>query len=749
MPGIGAVLRYTSPGPQPPVLTYSVGTADPPVLAYSVNGGATEAIYGAPGYVLIGFEVEVDGQLVPVSSVSISLSVRRAIQTWSLRRILPGDGSWTWDNPLRTFAPSLGLRSVAIFGVYQTPAGLFRFPRIEGGLAHDSSITIEAPDKETPPRYIEDISGVCGAGRIDGTLFTLDLPRGHGLTAARVVETILRGAGETEFSLDPDGPMVSLYQPRDTPRIPEAADLMERLGRALFRDPEAIWRNPRIGVRDDAPLQFALTLRELQEIRLRVRGDVPTSATLTADVQVAREAEAACGRENPPPVEVENIATFAPRVAGYVVDGTGNLDATGLSSTASERLRSRSIASVELQCGVTRSERTRTEGFRWREAPRRRWSGTAYENLPGAYIGGDADAGGAGSEPAYLGPYEEWTEPVSETRVSYYYDHPQWLGPGGTGEPWEHHFAGIAGTQYLSRYFRGSIADEYGWAFRRAALKSRVGSTSTPWDEVDPIVNARVRGGGDAVVTTGPTQYFGPEAYRHLRRVVTTEHGTDGKLDLRVQYIYAWHHRPGAEYLYAGEASGSRDAQELFGLTEIQQTAYLQQGSRVHVVKTVSNMVTGESATEITKSNDGRPELARLPDEAVNLELYGTPEEAEAARQARPGEIRRAKVAMSVPAALAYHRPRDDKAKVDGVEADEELARMAADILIRGMAIEVSATIWPNFQLRPGMWGTLSLPPLDSGAPFEVQIDSLSEGQSAYNEPRQTQVVMTIYPKLG
>jgi hypothetical protein len=56
-------------------------------------------------------------------------------------------------------------------------------------------------------------------------------------------------------------------------------------------------------------------------------------------------------------------------------------------------------------------------------------------------------------------------------------------------------------------------------------------------------------------------------------------------------------------------------------------------------------------------------------------------------------------------------------------------------------------TVRPNFQMRPGMWGTLSLPPLDTGAPFEVQIDSLQEGQSAYNEPRQTQVVMTIYPK--
>lgn len=745
--GIGAVLRYSSPGPEPPVLIYSVGIPDPPVLTYSVNGGATEAIYGSPEYCLIGYEVEVDGQLVPVSSVSVSLSVRRAIQTWSIRLILPGDGTWRWDNPLRTFAPSLGLRTVAIFGVLQTPAGTFRYPRIEGGLAHDSSITIEAPEKETPPRYVEDIPGVCGAGRLDGTLFTMDLPRGHGLPASRIVEMIFRPAGGTEFSLQPDGPMVSLYQPRDTPRIPEAVDLMERLGRALYRDSEGVWRNPYIGIRGSEPLQFALALRDLTEVHLKIRGDVPTSATLTADVQVARQAEAACGRETPPPVEVKNVATFAPRVAGYIVDAFGDLDATGLVDDPRERLRSRSIATVELQCGVTRSERTRTEGFRWREAPRRRWTGSAYVNLQGVYIGQDADAGGGGSEPGYLGPYEQWTAPVTETRVTYFYDHPDWLGPVGLGEPWQYQFQGVAGSVYTSRYFRGSIAEEYGWGFRRVALKTR--ASAIPWDEVDPIVNVRVRGGGDAVSTTGPPSYVGPEAYGRLRRVVTVEKGTEGKLDLRIQYIYAWHHRPGSDYLYAGESAGSRDAFEVFGLTEIQTTAYLQSGARAVSLVTKENVITGEvNGPEITRDVD-RPELARLPDEAVDLSIYGTPEEAEAARQARPGEIRRAKVAMAVPAALAYHRPRDDKAKVDGVEADEELARMAADILVRGMAIEVSATtVRPNFQIRPGMWGTLSLPPLDSGAPFEVQIDSLQEGQSAYNEPRQTQVVMTIYPKL-
>ncbi len=748
MPGIGAVLRYTSPGPQPPVLRYSVTTPDPPVLTYSVNGGATEAIYGSPEFCLFGYEVEVDGQLVPVSSVSVSLSVRRAIQTWSIRLILPGDGSWQFDNPLRTFAPSLGLRSVAIFGVVQTPAGTFRFQRIEGGVAHDSDITIEAADKETPPRYVEDIPGVCGAGRLDGTLFTADYPRGHGLPASRLVEINLREAGETEFALEADGPMVSLYQPRDTPRIPEAQDLMERLGRSLFRDSDGVWRNPRIGVRGDAALQFDLALRDLQEVRLKVRGDVPTSSTLTADVQVARPADAACGRETPPPVEVENVATFAPRVAGFVVDSGGNLDATGLTDDPAERLRSRSIATVELQCGVVRSERTRTEGFRWREAPRRRWTGSAYVNLQGVYIGQDADAGGGGSEPGYLGPYEEWTSPVTETRVTYFYDHPDWLGPQGDGEPWRHHFAGVAGTVYTSRYFRGSIADEYGWGFRRAALKTR--ASSTPWDEVDPITDARVRGGGDAVVTTGPPNYFGPELYGRLRRVVTCDHGTDGRLDSRVQYVYGWHHRPGDDFLYAGEASGSRDAFEVFGLVEITTTSYLVQGGRSVSLVTKENLITGVvEGPEITRGRaEDRPELARLPDEAVNLDLYGSPEEAEAARQARPGEVRRAKVSLAVPAALAYHRPRDDKAKVDGVEADEELARMAADILIRGMAIEVSAkTVRPNFQMRPGMWGTLSLPPLDTGAPFEVQMDSLQEGQSAYNEPRQTQVVMTIYPK--
>lgn len=746
MPGIGAVLRYTSPGPQPSVLTYSVGTPDPPVLTYSVNGGATEAIYGSPAYCLIGFEVEVDGQLVPVSSVSVSLSVRRAIQTWQIRLILPGDGSWTRDNPLRTFAPSLGLRSVSIFGIYQTPAGLFRFPRIEGGLAHDSDITIEAPDKETPPRYLEDIPGVCGAGRLDGTLFTLDLPRGHGLPAARIVERILREGGETEISLQADGPMMSLYQPRDTPRIPEAVDLMERLGRALFRDSDGVWRNPRIGVRGNEPLQFAVTLRDLQEVRLKVRGDVPTSVTLTADVQVARDPEAACGRENPPPVEVENFATFAPRVAGYIVDSGGGLDPTGLAEDARSQLRSRSIASVELQCGVTRSERTRTEGFRWQERPRRRWTGAAYENLQGAYLGQDADAGGEGSEPAFQGPYEEWTEPVSETRASYFYDHPDWLGPVGMGEPWQYHFQGVAGSQYTSRYLRGSIADEYGWSFRRAALKTR--ASAIPWDEVDPIADVRVRGGGDAVVTTGPPSYFGPEMYGHLRRVVTCERGTDGKLDTRVQYIYGWHHRPGSDYLYAGESVGSRDAFEVFGLVEIVTTTYLQQGARAVSLTTKENVLTGEiEGPEITRNVD-RPELARLPDEAVDLSIYGTPEEAEAARLARPGEVRRAKAAMAVPAALAYHRARDDKAKVDGMENDTELQRMAADVLIRGMAIEVSAKIWPNFQLRPGIWGTLALPVLDTGDPFEVQIDSLQEGQSAYNEPRQTSVVMTIYPKV-
>lgn len=749
MPGIGAILRYTSPGPQPPVLTYSVATPDPPVLTYSVDGGATEAIYGSPAYRNFGYEVEVDGQLVSVSQVSVSLSVRRAIQTWSLRLILPGDGSWRWDNPLRTFAPSLGLRSVAIFGVVQTPAGTFRYPRIEGGLADNSSISIEAPDKETPPRYTEDLAGVCGAGRLDGELFSLDLPRGHGLAAARVVEMILREAGETEFALEADGPMVSLYQPRDTPRLPEGVDLMERLGRALFRDSEGVWRNPYIGVRGDEPLQFAFTLRDLTEVRLKVRGDVPTSATLTADVQVARAAEEACGRETPAPVEVETIATFAPRVAGYVVDSGGSLDATGLVDDPRERLRTRSVATVELQCGVTRSERTRTEGFRWREVPRRRWTGSAYVNLQGVYIGQGADAGGDGSEPAYLAPREEWTAqpPLTETRSTFYYDHPDWLGPTGEGEPWRHHFQGVAGSVYSTRYLRGSIADEFGWSFRRTALKTR--GSAIPWDEVDPITDVRVRGGGDAVATSGPPSYFGPEQYGRLRRVVTTDHGTDGKLDLRVQYIYAWHHRPGADYLYAGEAAGSRDAVEIFGLVEIQQTAYLQQGKQVHEAKTISNMVTGESVTEITKSSD-RPELARLPDEAVDLSIYGSPEEAENARQARPGEIRRAKVSMAVPAALAYHRPRDDKAKVDGVEADAELARMAADILIRGMAIEVSATtVHPNFQIRPGMWGTLALPPLDAGAPLEVQIDSLQEGQSAYNEPRQTAVTMTIYPKIG
>jgi hypothetical protein len=702
-----------------------------------------------------GMEVAVGGAFVSLSEllfIETDRALDRPIQTFGFGMPLPASAA-RFGSPYDRVGPGMGKQPVDVYGTYRTATGTHRFPLIKRGLVDNSRRRAGAAG------YTEEFNGGDEMARWDRRSVTYVAPAGHGLYRGRIVQAILALAGETRFQLEPGRQMFKEVQLVDGNPIDFPQELLETEGRALLKNRVGFVINPQLGIRK--PLTFHLEERDLllvADVETTHPGDVVTDVTLTGTQQIVRDDNEQCGIESKPPREVIVEGMYSPWQASYVQGGDCAL--TGLAPptiapTRQQLTRTRTI--LVYRCGVLLTEITEVYGWRREEAARYVWAGGGVRNCrAGVYL--SAGAAANDSEPAYTWKFERPDVLLTRAVVNHYYNSPNFgfTGEHNVTDPEAKLVAqgglfvdGVELSPPPRRGFRlGSIREDFAFYQIRRALKTAVPGVS--WEEVDPDTGVLTTGSGEGVSEAA-------EVFRKVGRQVEVIDSTDdGYVKSEVTFQHAYVRRPGTAYQYAGGDTFA-EAQESFDLSGWNETVYLaDQGEAGHTAVSASFTWNGSGpvwAGGRTESRDGAPPaVERIQPEgpqAFDPALFGTPEEVEAARNARPTESQQIKVTLSVPSLYATHEPREVKTSLPWAETVEELAEAALHIVRQSCAHGAVFATAANFQIQEGDWGHVKCRANGMGLDHDVEVWGGKYAAGVFPTPCVSLFVGKVYPPLA
>lgn len=732
-----------------------VGTA-------SIDGSATDQILGTltitdelgpqlrPGLagtlVEPSIEIRIAGSPVPTQLIRGLITYRTSLDDFMQGNsfaVVLTSAEGLYGNPEEYHGPPFGKAQIDIDGVYRTASGERRIPLMRDGTAHLINRSGNAQSGYTEAYTITD-----AAGKIDQEVVTLVLPPGHGLTRGAIVQRLFEQVGVTKFRLEPGRSMFKMIDIIGGDPFRTAQALEEVEGRALFFDHEGFLVNPVIGNEQSNPIRWRWDERDflsIENLQSGTPGDALTEATITGMEQLLRdqtEGDAVDSKTIP----VIVMRDYSAVLASYRQATNCALTFLDPPPPVPRRQKySETFTTTENRRGKLVFQMVESNGWKHLETAR-----YVFNPLGGLDCRGPifllAGATVNGSEPAFSGPAERWTEPVSRQWTRHYYDRVGYTGPsitpGDPQQPWSNHFVG----RFVSTNFKlGSESEKWGFYIRRAAVKHKgTGQQNTPWDEIDPITGREVLGNGEGV--TGSVQTF----MRTGRTVEVIEATDDGYTAAVHVYKYGWVIIPGDDYQFADGTLSSSEFEQ-FKLLEQETTLYATIGDRtakMHSVTTFRGDGTSETTMEATFIEGAPPPVDRLTFDEPKPEDYDTPEEFEAARIARAYETRPIKTRFTSADLEEVHYKRKTEQASDYAEDTTELGEMGRRAVEWSAAMPYSFVISVNYDVRIGQRAHLTHRQLGWNCDVQIHdvehvLDPSENNPSAYNV---TRILAKKYP---
>lgn len=697
-----------------------------------------------------GLEVQVEGSAIPraelMGALAVDRSLDRALQTWQFSMPFAAAAA-RFGSPWERVGPSIGKRALAFYGVYRTSTGVHRFPL----LTPDGLVDNEQDSAGPSEGNIAFFSGVDGMGRLDKRAVTKKIPPGSGLPRGRVIQILTAEAGETRFRLEDGGRMDKEVQAVNTSAVRLSQEILDAEGRRLLKDREGFLINPQPGRRGNKPIKATLEPRDLlaiAQIEATHPGAVLTDVTLTGTKQITKPPEVAAGREVKVQ-EIEIFAIYAPGRASFVQNGNCSLSAQAGPGAAALQLVQLIRTITETQAGVVIAETEEVWGHKWAETSRYTWNAGVASCRTPVYLAAGASA--EGSEPAFAIDSERW-ELLTRNITRHYYDKPGF--PGGPTEapspevPWAQAYS--VNLIQPTGFRLGSIRESYGWGFPKCRIKSR-GATTTPWEDID-IDDVETTGAGDGVRITDPPDSTGTRTERFLLlskeyEVIDAERDT-GAIKSETVYRQAYALRSGSSYLYndGRESSQERETFQLAGWTI---TAYVRQNeSQTKQIQAVYEFdgQAKQMAGRVETLAGAGPVVDRISDPEDLEGLFESEDEAAGAVTASPTEGEPIKVRVFAPDLELNHEKGEVNTSVPWAETVEELAALAALLILHAAASQVGFVTPANFQLAEGDWIHLRYPPLLLD--HDVELQSVRYSVDSPGGPCLTTFSAAVYPEV-
>ncbi len=710
------------------------------------------AVAGKP--LEISLEVYVDGTMVDrdkIESVSVQESLSQDFQGWSFSTGIK-DGVFLFGSPWEVWGCGLARKAVTIKAAIRRGTQVARYPLITDGVAAE-----EDPDGEPINGWGETFAGYDRGARLDGTLVTLTVPTGHGLTRGALKRALLAKAGETLFKLQGGRRLLKPQVFIDQDPVRSGREIGEPEGRVLLVDREGFWTDPVVGIRGDAPLSGTIGPFDIlggedatkpgPPVKVRVCRDPLTDVTFTAYQILEKPVEEACGRTFSP-ARSTLVGSFAPRVAAFVQSGAGTLSSSGLTEGPPRPNTpiQRTVIERESRCGIVVRESKSVYGWIWPETRRHVVAGGDIDPVAGVYLWSDGTEGG--SEPAHEGTIERWTL-LQREETRHYYLKPGYTRTGSAqvGTPEEHLAGGLTnvGTEHWDGRYLGSITTIEGFYHPRAALKDRTGILSTPFEEVDLIEGRLILGNGTGVEEA--TESFRVKA-REIRvqvgRYATSDHSGGLLLDSATVYREGYAANPGSVFQYADGRNYTQEV-EAFQLLGYEVEQFLEVGDAYASVTTTVDSIEGTSTSRFDDV-DGIPTVERIADpEAIDEALYDDPAEAEA--RGVDGGRQTVKRRVVDPDLEAIHGKRELRTELPGAEDEEDLQAAVIGTIQRSAYFAVSFQTILAVLPRLGQWWRVWYPPL--GIDIVGQVHSLThEGPQGIRAARVTTWEVRAYPEM-
>lgn len=561
---------------------------------------------------------------------------------------------------------------------------------VGSGIAENAGDSFGYPDTRS-------FVGVGPLTKYADRLVSLQLPRGHGWTRAKIVRTLLERIGVSPVLIAVGGSdrlfcEINVVQRNALATIREILfpELLE-----MYCDQNAVFRTRSL-VPHGLPVSLTLTGRSI------VRGSVnetattqgPTRLKLRGMQQVLRDDDGLT-TETLPPITIE--APYAPVTAWKQQSTFGVLSAAAIAQPpfAEVMVVSRIERSITRQGDTVLAERTRTYG--WKNPLSWRYTlNTDGSHRAGAYAAGylmEPSAVADDETHLYLWPQERF-ELLTDEVVSYVYDE-------DTG------------------YQTSIVTTVDAWNLPRAAIKRRT-SPADDWETEDfsaPSGSfARILANGEGVLylgyptlgfeymtrynspTVGPGGTVGVGLEPPYSRATTTYNVTpEGFISAEIESSEEWTRLPGQLALYSGGEESS-DLYETLQLTERRTTSYIAQREGNHfVVETITD-ATGQLIRRKTETADGHlPAAEKREDLILDPDLY--PDGRPASRYEQLELV----VQVNAPILETYREPQEDEIEVPYAESLERLQEVGWYYIRDGAKSQIDITALFVPWIRRGM----------------------------------------------
>lgn len=585
-------------------------------------------------------------------------SVDRGVQTWSFScPVNTADG--VFGSPFNTLGSPIGLRTVDIYGVYQTTTGVHRIQLIYGGIVKKSRRRLGLQG------YVDEFSGECRGGRYSKSLVSQVLAPGHGLTRDKEVRKLFELAGETRFSMETEGVCQKELQASKVNPFSKGQEIEDTSGRRIWYSTDGYLKNPKIG-----PLSTAATwtfteqdILSISEVEVDGPQDPLTDVTLTSSEQKTREPND-CGLTTPSPFPVITTDVFDPVTLAEKQNSDFSLSAqTVPSPTNTTRTRTEEFPYLTYRCGQLIHSLIQTVAWKNPASARYRWSTSNTRTaVAGVYLPAGAVAGVATGEtdsaPAYLGPRENFIV-TKEVETWYVWDAPGYItGPSDVSISPTTNPAISDALDYLSvgavlgrhggfssdgqgwenpgpkdGFLLGSITETREYYITKAPLKTLTGS---PPEETDYDDGTYTLGTGEGLAEI--REVFRP-VQMEIRTIKANDDGgiTEDKT-VRQKFVQ----RAGTKYWWAGGFIG-RDASEVYDLSEVETHTYISPGEQsgtteILTFKDANGQDIPGRQGQIIPRDGNAPAVDQLPKDENNPGLYVDTSESANKKEATRGD---------------------------------------------------------------------------------------------------------------
>lgn len=726
-------------------------------------------------------ELWIDGVFIQRRHLHAELSVERdydnIVQGWNFGTVLETpDG--VFGDPFVCIGPAIGLDTVAIYGIYDTPSGVIRIPLLVNGIVDNSHR--EAGENGV----LETFSGVDGGGRFDGVKITKQFPPGHGLYRGGVGREIMRSVGDSQVSFENGNRMDKEIQLVDSEPFPTLAEIFEVENRKLLKDSDGFWINPRVGrVRSDETVAFSFEERDVLRVSTVSLDSMANVITLVIANGTQQKTQEGCGDVWSTRVDYEYRSDYTMLRSAYRQNADGSYTSLtphdpSLTPTLVRKVETRSLH----RCGTLVEEVVRTWELARTEVPRHEWNGQ-WDSLL-CFTDDDTDnTGGAavGAGPAYSDETEVFTlVSISHRFIKFIYQGYD----GGYFSPasmvpqyitWNNvlllpPMASVAA--YGPETPEAEATPQYGQAQGTVTFFSRFGhisgavksrSTSTLpfdfWEETDPSTGQRLWGDGSGVnvinseISIHESKFLrDPEVDDFPREYdtllpwsisCTVFYGDESNfMDRESTYEYGWTSSKGSGFYYEEGVTRGEQSKSI-RLLHTNVKDYIATPPTHTEVETISDLVFGTVVSFPRTGLPGdRPGIERLDIVQQNDEIYEGEESSDLGKQAKRTDTEQITVTVPFNFFLTCHVPKEVVVEFPWAENLDELRKMAEALAQESAAMPVFFTLPANFLIREAMPIHLLYRPL--GIDHDIRVKAVRWKRSP-EQPLITEVEARLY----